>query len=128
MGIILTRPQGSGSGIPGTVTAGITIPGVASSPNNIVDVDQCPTLSNSSVKWLYTLIDQTHNKVVAGEVLGTHRNGTNPTFNQYALIGDITSMAHSINVLTQGGNLILQITNLTNNVLTCNVTRIQILS
>lgn len=126
--IILTRPQGSGSGIPGTVISDISVPGLPSSPTNVVVVDQCPTITNVSIKWIYTLVDAIANKVVTAEVLATHRNGTNPSWNISGMIGDVQAMLHTTNVVIVGGNIGLQITNRTNNVIVCNVARIQILA
>lgn len=119
--IVLTRPMGTGSTLPGSVATNITIP-----PTVTQIVDQCSWAVSSSVKWIYTLVDSINGDTLTAEVLGTHRNGSNPTHNRYGIIGD--TLLHQATVDIFGGNIGLQITNQNSNTLIVSVVRIQILS
>lgn len=118
--IVLTRPMGSGSNVPGNITTNILI-----NAGETVTVDSCPSIVSVSVKWIYTLIDATANKVLTAEVLATHRNGSNPTHNRYGVIGD--AVMHQTNVSIVAGEIGLDIKNLGPNSITANIVRIQIL-
>lgn len=135
VGIILTRPQGGG--IPGTAITGIIIP--ASPPSapgsNIVVVDTCACMMNSSIKWIYTILSPARDKVVTGEVLALSKLGA-PTHNHYAIIGDIVNLPYKLDVISIGGVSIgLEITNLSGNFpnpvdrinYTINIVRIQVI-
>jgi hypothetical protein len=129
---ILTRPQNTTSGIPGTIITGIVIPFVPGS--NVVNVDGVPIGTNASIKWIYTLMSTAQDKVITAEVLAAYRiTGGQITFNRYSLVGDRTDLKHSVDVKVDTGQVVLEITNLTNPLatstdFTANIVRIQTLS
>jgi len=130
--IILTRPQTTSSGIPGTIISGVVIPFAPGS--NIVNVDDVPIGTNASLKWIYTLMSPAQDKVVTAEVVATYRiTGGVITYNRYSVVGDKNDLKHSIYVKVDAGDLVLEITNLTNPLptptdFTANIVRIQMLS
>lgn len=129
---ILTRPQNASSGIPGTILTGIVIPFAIGS--NVVHVDSVPIGSNASVKWIYTLMSTAQDLVVTAEVLAAYRmTGGAITYNRYSVVGDKSELKHNINVVSSGGDIALEITNLTDLLpsqtdFTANIVRIQMLS
>ncbi|MCK5020419.1 MAG: hypothetical protein KAS32_25510 [Candidatus Peribacteraceae bacterium] len=130
--IILTQPQNTSSGIPGTIITGIVIPFAPGS--NIVNVDGVPIGSNASIKWLYTLMSTAQDKVLSAEVVVVYRiTGGSISFNRYSIVGDKNELSHSIDVKVDTGNVVLEITNLTNPLasptdFTATIVRIQTLS
>lgn len=130
--IILTTPQTSSSGIPGTIITGIVVPFAIGS--DVVNVDAIPAVANASVKWMYTLMSPSQDKVVTAEVVANYRvSGGTVTYNRYSVVGDKNDLKHSIDVKVDAGDLVLEITNLTNSLpsptdVTANIVRIQMLS
>ena len=119
---VLTRPLGNGSSLPGNTLTGVTV-----SPSDVVVVDSCPVIATSAVKWIYTCVDSTTNQVTTAEVLATHCDGSSsPSYTIYGVIGN--SSLHRTSVVLSGGDIGLQIANLSNSVLTFNIVRIQVLA
>ena len=118
--ILLTRPSGISSGIPGTIKTNIEIPSTST-----VECDSVSILYNHGAKWIYTLTDQDNNKVVTGEVTGNHVNGQ-VRWNQFGVVGDL--IAHQVQVTLTGTDLNLQITNNYNYTLTATIVRIQVMA
>lgn len=130
--IVLTRPQNSTSGIPGTIITGVVVPFVLGS--NIVNVDGVPIGTNASIKWIYTIMSTIQDKVLSAEIVAVYRIlGGNISFNRYSIVGDKNDLRHSVNVKVDAGNVVLEITNLTNPLptptdFTVNIVRIQTLA
>ena len=128
--VVLTQPiSGSSSGVPGTILTGVNVPF-----NTTTTVDSVDGQSNTTIKWIYTLMDTVNETVVSGEILAQHRFGNNPTWNWYSVLGDLDTMKHSINVniVPLGGgvfNVELEITNndTGGNDWIANIVRIQLL-
>ena len=120
--IILTQPQGI-LGTPGTSIADVDVPGIGSAPNNVVVVD---TSEYVGVKWIYTLFDNTANKILMAEILAMRRGGSPEiaSYNHYGIIGDL--IRHTISVEIINSNLALEITNLHTNPLKINAVQIQV--
>lgn len=129
---ILTRPQNVTGGIPGTITTGVIIPFGAGT--NVVEVDAVAASANASVKWIYTLMSPSQDKVVTGEVVAVYRLvGNSVTHNRSSVVGDKTDLKHSVDVVVSGSQFALEITNLSAPLLTptdytANIVRIQMLS
>lgn len=121
--LVLTRPQGGG--IPGTISTGIYI-----NPGETKVVDGCSCGSNRSVKWIYTLMDDTSGaeRIVSAEVLANHRNSTpgSESHNWAGVVGD--RILHNVDVELQSGTLRLKIRNNDTTILRANIVRIQLLS
>jgi hypothetical protein len=119
MAFILTRPAVTLTGIPGTILTDINLP--VSTP---VVADSVQHAYNTSVKWLVTLLDPAgHTLISSYEILAMHKNGTNPKFTKYAIIGD--RIIHNVDVTITGGDLQLKITNNETIGLQANIVRIQ---
>ena len=127
--VVLTRPQSAAAGVPGTIVTGVLIPFALGS--NIVNVDSIPCENNVSVKWIYTLMNAAQDKVLTVEVLAAHRLGGPASHNRYSAVGDRSFFPHRIDVIVTGGNIVLEITNLSNGTsmidYIANVVRIQTL-
>lgn len=108
--IILTRPQNATSGIPGNITTGVVIP--FNPGMNVVSVDEVSVASNASVKWIYTLMSPSRDKVVTGEVIAVYRlSGNTTTHNRYSVVGDKSDLKHSVDVVVSGNQVVFEITN-----------------
>ena len=119
MAFILTKPAVSLTGIPGTILTNINLP-----ISTTVVVDSVLLAFNTSVKWLVTLLDPTGFTVITSyEILALHKNGTNPSFTKYAIIGD--KIIHNVDVAIFGTDLQLKITNNEAINLQANIVRIQ---
>ena len=117
-GIVITKPIGapSGTGVPGTSIADISIlPGIT----EMIDI-----VSNISVKWIFTLINESEGKVLTGEVLGVNRGANGPTHTTYAIIGDRIRFRVSVGV--SGTDMTLNIENLEAVQLKAHVVRINV--
>lgn len=130
--IILTTPQTTSSGIPGTIITGVVVPFALGS--NIVNVDAIPAVTNASLKWIYTLMSPSQDKVVTAEIVANYRIvGGAITYNRYSIVGDKNDLRHSVDVKIDAGDIVLEITNLTDPLpsptdFTANIVRIQMLS
>ena len=129
---ILTRPQSASSGLPGTIKTGIVIPFAIGS--NVVSVDGVPIGTNAAIKWIYTLMSPTQDKVVTAEIVANYRmSGGQISFNRYSIVGDRQDLKHSVDVTVDAGEIVLEITNLTDPLpsptdFTANIVQIQMLS
>lgn len=124
MGFVLTRPSTSGGGdIPGASIQGIII-----NPGNTEVVDSLLVATNISVKWIYTIMDNTatNNRVISGEVMANHQFGTTPNHNHYGIIGS-TYIPHVVDVVINTGSLELEITNNSSFQVAVNAVRIDML-
>jgi len=125
MGFVLTRPvsDSGGGDIPGA-----SIQGVIINPGNTGVVDSLLVGTNISVKWIYTIMDNTaiNNNVMSGEVLANHQFGTLPNHNQYGLVGT-PNILHVVDVVINLGSLELEITNNSSFQVAVNAVRIDML-
>ena len=110
--VVLTRPQSAAAGVPGTIITGIIVPYALGT--NIVNADSIPTINNVSVKWIYTLMNAAQDKVLTAEILAIKRSDDTVTHNRYSIVGDRNTFPHKIDVIITGGDIILEITNLSN--------------
>lgn len=78
-------------------------------PTVTLAVDQISTTLWRSVKWYIVLTALSGSKIRTYEVYATHDIGTNPSFNVYAIQGDIISQVTDVQIIA--GALTLNITN-----------------
>lgn len=79
-------------------------------PSSTLSVDGLNTTQWRAIKWHVIVTTLSGSKTKGYEIYATHRNGTDPHFNQYAIIGD-RIFAQIPSVIISGGQLTLQITN-----------------
>lgn len=90
-----------------------------------VVVDSILIARYRAVKWLVVLANADLTRVKSFEVYSTHRNGTTPIHNEYAVLGDI-SIRFNATVSIAAGELQLNIQNTDTELLTAYVTRMPV--
>ena len=115
MSILLTKPAGSGGGS-NVETIHVEIP-----TTNTILVDSLPLATYRTAKWIVTLNDSVGGTSMAYEVLGVHDDLV-AHHTRYARTGD--NIPHGIDVILNGIDMALEITNNIANSLTVDVVRI----
>jgi hypothetical protein len=124
MSVIVAKPTSGGSSSTPTTTNCLPavsiqqlIPNGTTVPVDFVDVG-----SWRAVKWYVLVMNVGGTLIKAYEVYATHHNGSNPTFNVYAIQG--STIAQVANVTIVGSSLTLSITNTQGETLIAYVTRL----
>lgn len=112
MSVIVAKSTFCCGGIPPSST--YCIPAVSISKlvtsGTTLSIDGLNTSQWRAIKWHVIVTTLSASKTKGYEIYATHRNGNNPHFNQYAIIGD-RIFAQTPNVIISGGQLTLQLTN-----------------
>jgi len=120
MGIILTKPTQTLSGIPGTILTGKAI------PSTITEViDSVSAVYNYGVKWIVTTIDDIDQNIQQYEVNVIKKFDNTTPYNIGPINGDVIN--HIVNVDLLGDDITLLITNNESHNILVNVIRIQTL-
>ncbi len=77
---------------------------------NTLSIDGLNTSQWRAIKWHVIVTTASASKTKGYEIFATHRNGIDPHFNVYAIVGDRV-FAQTPNVIITSGQLTLQITN-----------------
>lgn len=116
-----TAPQDGGT--PGIIIQNVIVKNVNEAPNNITVVDKASD-TNAAIKWMYTIIDDTNQKVMTAEVNANNTFNTTIRHNRHSMIGDL--LRHTVDVVFLAGEIGLEITNLTVFDFRVNIMRIEI--
>ena len=85
--------------------------------------DSVDSLTNSSIKWIYTVTNQITNNVYSAEVMAVHQNGSSPEHSIYSMLGP--DIPHNVDVDINGSSLRLKINNTTADLYTYNIRQLQ---
>ena len=118
MQTILTQSVGGSgtSSIPGEFNTGTVVPFAIGT--NVINVDVIPIVSGMlSVKWIYTLASTNSDAILSAEVVAVYRNGV-VTHHRHSVIGDRSELKHTHDVKVIGSDVVLEIANVTDSLLT----------
>jgi hypothetical protein len=118
---ILTQPVISTSF--GIVANNILIPNISSAPNNIKIVNQIPYEYNTTLKWMYSVTDAATANIASGEISAIVKSNT-VIYTIFGVTGD--RLQYSIEPIIIDVTVALQFTNLSENLQTLNLRRLQL--
>jgi len=119
MAFVLTTQISPQSTVPTVSIPTITIVSTNITPN-VVDIINYAT--NTSLKWLITIIDNTNNRARFLEVSAIHRGGLSVMHNIFGDIGDRINV--NVEVVLNAPNIQLQLTNNSGDELHINTVRV----
>lgn len=118
---ILTKPVVSNS--IGIVANNILIPNISSAPNNVKIINQIPYEYNTTLKWMYSVTDAATANIASGEISAIVKSNS-IIYTIFGITGD--RLQYSIEPIIINVAVALQFTNLSENIQSLNLRRLQL--